>query len=195
MRLQELEHAAELVLRVPTILYRVQRTRSRAGSVTIGPLRLPPRGLLSNRFDLANDDVAYFAEMDTTAVYETLARRETTTLSLSATVAQRQLLTLRTTQPLALLDLRGHAHAWPVLQSLRYAATQSVAASTQAAGYQGIVYRSAQQYGADCYAIFGIGALKSLRLVSRTTLVHAATGSVHRVVAGAVRGSKVPLVP
>lgn len=143
MKLEELELATDAHLPVPTVLYRVQRIRSLPGAVVIGSLRLPPRGGLFNRFDLVADDVGYFADSGATAVYETLARREATVLSMSGSVALRQLLTLQTTQPLILLDLRPHAHRWPVLQSLRYGSNQSLAAAARAAGYQGVVYRSA----------------------------------------------------
>jgi RES domain len=195
MKLEELELATDLHLVVPTILCRVQRIRAHAGSVAIGPLRLAPSGLLVGRFDLPHEVVGYFAESGVTAVYETLARREATTLSLTAGPARRQLLNLRTTQPLTLLDLRGHANAWPVLQSLRYSVTQSLGAAAQAAGYHGITYRSAQQYGSDCYSIFGARALASLRIVSRVRLVNPKTGGLHHAAFDAIRGSQIPLVP
>jgi hypothetical protein len=195
MKLDDLELATDYHLPVPTVLYRVQRIRALAGAVALGSLRLPPRGRLLNRFDLSADDVGYFAESSETAVYETLARREATMLSKSGSVALRQLLTVQTTQPLVLLDLRPHASQWPVLQSLRYASNQALAAAAQAAGYQGVLYRSAQQYGADCYAIFGAAPLRSLRLVRRAALVHNVTGALHRAVADALRGSHLPLVP
>jgi hypothetical protein len=195
MKLEELELATDFHLPVPTILYRVQRIRSLPGAVVHGSLRLPPRGRLLYRFDLAIEDVGYFADSGETAVYETLARRDTTVLSKSGSVALRQLLTMQTTQPLVLLDLRPHANQWPVLQSLRYASNQALAAAAYAAGYQGVAYRSAQQYAADCYAVFGAGPLRSLRLVRRALLVHRVTGALHRAVADAVRGSQVPLAP
>lgn len=140
MKLVELEHAVDFTLPSPSILYRVQRLRSRRGAVAIGPLRVPPRGLLLNRFDLVDDEAAYFAESSETAVYETMARREATSLSMT-TVASRALLTLQTTAPLRLLDLRFHAGAWPVLQSLRYAETQELAREARALGYDGFIYR------------------------------------------------------
>lgn len=193
MKLEELEHAPEFVLPSPSILYRVQRLRSRPGAVAVGPLRLPPRGLLLNRFDLVDDEVAYFAESSDTAVYETLARREATMLSM-AVVAGRALLTLQTTAPLRVLDLRFHAGAWPVLQSLRYGETQELAAEAHAAGYAGIVYRSAQQYGSDCVVLFGEGAMRSMKLVTKLPLVSPA-GALHRAAAEAVRGAKIPFAP
>jgi hypothetical protein len=193
MNLTELEYANDCDLPAPTILSRVQRQRSRPGAVAIGPLRLPPRGLMKGRFDLADDDVGYFADSPETAIYETLARREATALSMS-TLAKRSLLTLRTTAPLTLLDLRCHACAWPVLQSLRYQITQELAKSAREHGYQGIVFRSAQQYGSDCFALFG-DALRTIRLESKLPLLQPGTGALHRAMAAAVRGSQIPLTP
>lgn len=193
MKLVELEHAVDFTLPSPSILYRVQRMRSRRGAVAVGPLRVPPRGLHLNRFDLVDDEVAYFAESSETAVYETLARREATMLSLTV-VASRVLLTLQTTAPLRLLDLRFHAGAWPVLQSLRYAETQELAREARALGYDGLIYRSAQQYGSDCVVLFGAGAMRCVKLVTKLPLVSPA-GALHRAAAEAIRGAKVPLTP
>lgn len=156
MKLVELQHAVDFTLPSPSILHRVQRRSSRRGSVVFGPLRVAPRGLLLNRFDLADEEVGYFAESSEAAVYETLARREATALSL-ASVASRVLLTLRTTEALRLLDLRLHASSWPVLQSLRYTETQELAANARDHAYDGVIYRSAQQYGSDCVAALRSG--------------------------------------
>jgi RES domain len=193
MKLAELEHAVDFTLPAPSILYRVQRLRSRRGAVAVGSLRTPPRGLLLNRFDLVDDEVGYFAESSETAVYETLARREATSLSIAA-VAGRALLTLQTTAPLHLLDLRFHAGAWPVLQSLRYVQTQELAREARAIGYDGLIYRSAQHYGSDCVVLFGAGAMRCVKLVTKLPLVNSA-GALHRAAAEAIRGAKVALVP
>lgn len=194
MKLVELEHhPADFTLPSSSVLHRLQRLRSRRGAVAVGPLRLAPRGLLLNRFDLVDDEVAYFAESCATAVYETLARREATSLSMS-TVAGRVLLTLQTTAPLHLLDLRFRAGAWPVLQSLRYAETQELAQEARAAGYDGIIYRSAQQHGSDCVVLFGVDAMRCVKLVSKLPLA-SPTGALHRAAAEAIRRAKIPLTP
>ena len=193
MRLADLEHAADFELPAQFILNRVQRRRTRKGTVSIGALRLPPRGLLHARFDLADDEVGYFAEAGETAIYETLARREASMLTMP-NVEARALLTFLTTVPLQLIDLRFHANAWPVLQSLRYPATQQLAQEIRDQRYAGIAYRSAQQHGADRFAIFG-RAMATLRLKSRAPLVHSVTGALHRAAADAIRGSQIPLAP
>jgi hypothetical protein len=193
MRLTDLAYAPEFSLPDPFILSRIQRARVPAGAVAIGPLKLAPRGTLRNRFDLLDDEVGYFAESAEAAVYETLARREAIALSMSV-LRKRVLLTLRSTLPLKLLDLRPHASSWPVLQSLRYRSTQELAKDARDLGYTGIVYRSAQQFGSDCFALFGPAAMSSLRQESKHTLVSPA-GALHRAAAAAVRGSQIPLVP
>jgi len=161
--------------------------------VAVGPLRVPPRGKLFNRFDLVGDETAYFGESAETAVYETLARREAVTVAM-ATLVGRVLLTLQTTASLRLLDLRFHAGAWPVLQSLRYNVTQGLSQDAHALGYDGIIYRSAQQYGSDCVVLFGAGAMRCMRLVSKLPLV-SPSGALHRAAADAIRGAKIPLTP
>jgi hypothetical protein len=80
------------------------------------------------------------------------------------------------------------------LTSLRYGVTQALAATLRAAGSDGFIYRSAQQYGADCYCIVGAALLSTLHLVARVALTNPA-GGLHRVVVDALRGAQVPLVP
>lgn len=200
MTLQELEDSPEHTLVASTTLHRVQRLSARAGAVVIGALKLPPRAAMAGRFDLPNLDVGYFADGAVTAVYETLARRDAMTLSVSGAIALRQLLTMRTTQPLRLLDVRGKAHDWPVLQSLRYGVTQALAAAAKTAGFEGVIYRSAQRHDAECYALFGAAPLASLRLLAAVPLALApaspsGTYRLHRAVADAIRGSQVVLTP
>lgn len=192
MNLADLQFAPDYSLGAPSILHRVQRAPAHRNSIAIGVLRVPPGGLLLNRFDLPDDVVGYFAEIPEAAVYESICRREVHGVS-TRVLSKRALLALRTTVPIAFLDLRPHAPAWPVLQSLRYARTQQLALEARNAGYAGVVYRSAQQYGADCYAVFG-ASLRGLRLVSKAALATAA-GNLHRAAAAAIRGSRIPLLP
>lgn len=147
---------------------------------------------MSTRFAVPSVPASYFAESPETAVYESLVRREAISLSISS-AASRVLFCLRTTRPVQLLDLRPHASSWPVLQSLRFASTQEVASEAVAAGFEGIAYRSAQQYGQDCLVVFGDG-LKSFRLVWRKALV-LKDGSMHQALAAAIRGGQIMVVP
>lgn len=192
MQLQDLQYAPTHTLAASQTVYRVQRRRSRVGTVVVGALRLPPASAANARFSLAAELSGYFAESPLTACYESLVRREATALSL-ADAAQRQLLCLRCMQPLQLLDLRPHAGTWPVLQSLRFGATQALAAGAHAAGYDGIAYRSAQQYGQDCFVVFGAG-LAGFRLVWRKPLLHA-SGGIHQALAAAARGGQIAVTP
>lgn len=191
MKLSDLQYAPDLALPVPTVMFRVQRLRQRKGTVATGHFRTPGRGVALNRFDLSTDEVGYCAEAAETAIYESLARREALVLSLSL-VATRCLLVLQTTRSLRLLDLRSHATHFPVLQSLRTHVTRDIAQQARAVGYQGIVYRSAQQYGADCYALFG-ATMAAFRLISKFPLIDPHSGALHRAVAAALLGSQVPV--
>lgn len=193
MRLTELQYAPDCQLAAHSVLHRIQRIRSRPGTVSVGALRMPPAGSMVGRFDLSAMVVGYFAESAEAAIYETLARREATLLSL-ADVGRRVLLSMRTSATLNLLDLRPHAATWPVLQSLRYASTQMLAHDAHEHGFDGVVYRSAQQYGRDCFALFG-EATSALRAISKTPLLELRTGALHRAVATAIRGSQIPLTP
>lgn len=192
MKLVDLGFAPELILPAPTLLHRVQLTRSRRGAVAIGHVRVPPPALLVNRFDIADLPVAYFADAGETAVYEALARREVHFLMLRE-IERRSLLVFQTVRPKRLLDLRPHAGTFPVLQSLRFVETQEIAREAYEAGFEGIAYRSAQQYGADCFALIG-KAVGSLRLVKKVPLFHPTTKTLHHSVAEAQRGSRIALL-
>ncbi|MFZ2988616.1 RES family NAD+ phosphorylase [Ideonella sp.] len=192
MKLRDLQHLPPLTLAASQTVYRVQRTKARPGAASIGPLKMAPVGDMSGRFALANTETGYFAESPETAIYESLVRREAVSLSLS-NAANRQLLCLRTTRPVQLLDLRQHAESWPVLQSLRFSVTQEIAAGALAERFEGIAYRSAQHYGQDCFVVFGAG-LKSFKLVWRKALV-LPDGSMHQSLAAAVRGGQIVLAP
>jgi RES domain len=192
MKLAELQYLPLTTLATSQTVYRVQRGRPRPEAATVGPLKLAPAGDRSSRFAIAAALAGYFAESPETAVYESLVRREAVSLSIS-NAASRVLLCLRTTRPMQLLDLRPHASSWPVLQSLRFASTQEIAAEAFAAGFEGIAYRSAQQYGQDCFAICG-ATLRGVRLVWRKALV-LKDGSVHEALATAIRGGQIVVVP
>lgn len=192
MRLHDLQYLPPVTLAASQTVYRVQRARARPGATTIGPLKMAPVGDMSSRFAIAKAATCYFAESPETALYESLVRREAVSLSLSS-AAGRQLLCLRTTRPIQLLDLRPHASSWPVLQSLRFSVTQDIAAEAAAAGFEGIAYRSAQHYGQDCFVVFGVG-VKAFKLVWREALM-LPDGSMHQALAAAIRGGQIMLAP
>lgn len=194
MKLIDLTHYEELILPRLQSMYRLQRIRRSATTVCIGALRLPPTGLLTGRFDLPDMPVGYFGESPQTAAYETVARREAEGLSL-ADLRQRSLLWVQLTQPVRLLDLRPHATSWPVLMSLRLSQTQELALDVRAGGFDGVIYRSAQHYGHDCYVLFGEAVLAGLRRIESRSLIDARSGALHRLVADVARGSQLPLTP
>ena len=193
MRLAELSSPTTFHLPVPTVLRRVQRTRARPGSAAVGPVRMAPPGTLSGRFDLAREVTGYFAASTTTAVLESIARREARAVSM-ALLSTRLELVVYTTSTLLLLDLRPYATDWPVLQSLRLSETQELAADAFTAGFHGIIYSSAQHHGQDCYALFG-GAMTGLKLIQKLPLVDPLTGRLLRAAHDALHHAKVPLTP
>ena len=101
---------------------------------------------------------------------------------------------VQTTAKLPLLDLRPHASSWPVLHSLRFDQTQALAAEAHAAGFLGVVYKSAQQYDNDCFALWG-QALTALRRMFVDSLVEPGSGNLHIALATALKGSRLPLLP
>ena len=134
---------------------------------------------------------AYFALAPETALYEAVFRREAASVSISL-LAQRELLAIQLIADVQLLDLRGHASV-PVLQSLRFAETHELALQAWRSGVDGMIYKSAQQFGQDCVVLFDppASATKSLW---KTRLVNE-YGAVSRWVAFAARASGMPLVP
>lgn len=192
MKLHDLQYAPTTSLAVSQTVYRVQRSRAHPDSVRVGALRLAPAADTSSRFAIGTEPVAYFAESPETALYESLVRREAVLLSMKM-VSARALLCLRTTRSLQLLDLRPHAPSWPVLQSLRFEATQGIAKDALATGFDGIVYRSAQQYGQDCLVVFGLAA-DAFKLAWRKPLVRP-DGALHQALATAIRGGQIMVVP
>lgn len=87
-----------------------------------------------------------------------------------------------------------HASSWPELQSLRLAHALKLAADAHAQGFAGIVYCSAQQNNMACYAVLG-DALTSMRAAWTEHPVEPGSGNLHRAIAAALEGSKVPLTP
>lgn len=186
----DLQFALEYSVPKHATLFRIQRLRNRKGARRYGGIRVSGAGEpLRGRFDLGQAPVAYFAESPETAVYEVMARREAEILSV-ADAALRGLLYATCRRPLRLLDVRPHANAWPFLQATRFQATQQLARSVANAGYEGLVYKSAQQHGADCFAIFGEAALRSIRVTASENLV-GPNGELHQALSSAARGAAI----
>lgn len=161
-------------------------------AIVRGDLHLAPIGSLSGRFDLADVPSAYLAEAPDTALFEAVFRRESTGVSVSA-LQLRELLAVQTNAELVLGDLRPHATAWPVLQSLRFSETQALATGAHRAGFDGLIYRSAQHFAQDCVVLFDPGSAATKPLW-RVALANR-QGAVNNWVADAARRSRVPLLP
>ena len=192
MKLADLEHLSPYRLAQGQSLYRTQRAAVTGSAIARGPLHLAPVGSLSGRFDLAGLPCAYLAEAPDTALFEAIFRREATSVSVAA-LQLRELVAVQTRHEVMLGDLRPHAAAWPVLQSLRGSETRGLAAEAHKAGFSGLVYRSAQHFGQDCFALFDPPSTLTKELW-RVALANA-QGAVNKWVADAERRSLVPLVP
>lgn len=172
--------------------YRIQREKARKDSIRSNGFILPPTGKTGGRFDLSLHATAYLADSPETALYETTFRRETRNYTI-ASLRDRSLVVFETTQRLRLVDLRGHEESFPVLQSLRYEHTQSLADDCYKLGMQGIVYASAQHPHHDSLCVFENG-LASMRKISSTPLIEPKSNRFLKAVVNAAQGSRVPII-
>lgn len=178
-------------LPAPCLFHRVQLIRPRAGSLQMNGLSMSPVGLMHGRFCLPSEPVAYLADSQETALYESLLRRETVSRSLSE-LRRRCLVEFATTAALRLADLRGLAEPYPVLQSLRVAQTQELASDCRAMALDGVVYASAQHPLHTCMALFQSGITRLSKRGSQR-LVKPGTNRLLRVLQTALWRSGVPL--
>lgn len=182
------------ILEVPAhqVWHRVQRKTARKDSVRHKGYVLAPPGVLAGRFDLVDEATAYLADSPETALYESLFRREVRSCHFSR-IEQRALLTFETQAPLRLVDLRGLEAHYPVLQSMRYEASQAFAATCRQQGLNGVLYASAPHPSHSCVCLFGSGIDRTKKLEA-VTLVQPGTGLLHKAVVLAARGSQVPML-
>ncbi len=178
-------------LAAPYVFYRTQLIRPRVTSVQMNGVSMPPVGLMHGRYCLPDEPVAYLADSPDTALYESLLRRETVSRSLSE-LRRRCLVEFVTTGTLRLADLRGLAEPYPVLQSLRVAQTQELAADCRAMHLDGMVYASAQHPHHTCIALFQSG-IKQLSKRSSQRLIKPGTNRLLQVLQTALWRSGVPL--
>lgn len=178
-------------LAAPYVFYRVQLIRSRATSLKMNGLSMPPMGLMHGRFCLPHEPVAYLADGPETALYESLFRRETVSRTISE-LRRKCLVEFATTGTLRLADLRGLAEPYPVLQSLRVAQTQELAVDCRAMELDGVVYASAQHPHHTCIALFQSG-ISQLSKRDSQRLVKMGTNRLLQVVQTALWRSGVPL--
>lgn len=172
--------------------YRIQRKAARKDSIRLKGYVLTPPGGLSSRFDLAGESTAYLGDTPETALYESLFRREIRSCSWER-LKQRALVSFEIKSRLRLADLRGLPEHYPVLQSMRYEHTQSLAAECRQQDLHGILYASAQHLHHDCICLFESG-MEQTRKTSSIPLVQAATGQLHKSVIAAAYRSQVPVI-
>ena len=191
MNLDTFEGTPPFLLNRHRVLFRIQPARARPGSPAIGALRVARASSLAGRFSIPDRRVAYFADSQDTAGYEVFGRREQQFISLERLRAG-ELLCAELADDMILLDLTQHAASYPVLQSTRYSPTQALAAEAASAGFDGIAYRSAQQHGGTCYALFE-HTFAHVRARWRQRLVQPRTGNLHRLVVTVASGAQLPL--
>lgn len=172
--------------------YRIQRSSWRKSSVRTRGFILPPYGVPTGRFDLADEPTAYLADSELTAMYEAIFRRDTRSYTLDQ-LRQRTLTAFSTSPGIRLVDLRGLEENYPVLQSLRYETTQAFAADARMAGAHGVMYASAQHPHHACICLFECG-VASMTKLSSTPLVQLGSDRLHRSVLRAALGSQVQIV-
>lgn len=171
------------------VWFRIQRTKARTDSVRARGFILPPPGILSGRFDLADEVTAYLADSEVTSVYESAFRREARDYPL-ARLKERALTSFRSTKVLRLVDLRSLEERYPVLQSLRYELTQAFASDARSLEVDGIAYSSAQHPHHSCFCLFERGVARMMR-IDTIPLVEPGSGRIHRAVVEAAHGSMV----
>lgn len=192
MKLTDLSHYAPFILPPGFSVFRVQRKVGMRGTVKTGPFLTPPVHVQANRFDIAGVPVGYVATDPLTSLYETAARRDVMIVS-QAHLRDRWLLELQSDSQLNLLDLRPHAHHWPVLYANRYPSTQALAADARASGFDGVLYQSAQQFGSECLAVFD-AVMFDFNVIA-TQELQLASGALNTLVVAALRGAELPLGP
>ena len=175
-------------------VYRIQPSTPRAATLNFGGIFVAPPGLMACRYDLPRQPVAYFGFDEATAMYETFARRDASLIPL-ALLSTRSLLTASFgSAGLNLADLGPHAADWPALQAMRYASTQELALDLASAGFDGVLYPSAQRAGSDCLALFGAAAIGKVAVLRTDPLYDAATRRLHHGVVDAARGAELPVI-
>lgn len=152
------------------IFHRVQRIERLKNSVVINGMILPPGGLRVGRFCLKEGVTAYLADTAETALYEAVFRRELKMHVPLNDLKSRALACFVSKKPLRLVDLRGSEVEYPFLQSLRIGLTQAFADCCFDAGYDGIIYGSAQHPRHSCLCIFEKG-LKKFEFLNAYPLV------------------------
>jgi len=173
--------------------HRVQRTRAVSGSVRLNGHILPPTGLMTGRFDLADEPTTYLADSEDTSLYVAIFRREIHSYRLQR-LKQRSLATFETRKRLRVAALRGLEEEHPVLQSARYVFTQEFALDCRKRDLDGILYASAQHANHGCVCLFKSGIAK-IRRMSLTPLVQSGSLQLHRAVVRAAWGSRIPIDP
>ncbi|OWQ92234.1 hypothetical protein CDN99_07805 [Roseateles aquatilis] len=175
-----------LELRAGEVLFRVQRIAPTPQTPRLGPVKLQQPGGMTGRLDLSDRPTVYFARHPQTALYETHFRRNVHTVDPVA-LKGCELIAVKTTLRMKLVDLRPHVSDRPGLHSVRIRATQCLATDLCERGFDGLVYRSAQHADHDCVLLFDPSA-ESFSALWKSPLI-AADGRVNSWIQVALHGA------
>lgn len=164
------------IIEIPAgdVFYRIQLTKPRKTSVRKNRMILAPAGLQSGRFCLKSSITAYIGDSPETALYEAVLRREIKSSIPLESLRKKSLASFEIKKSLRLVDLRGLEEKYPVLQSQRIQFTQAFAEECFSAGYDGILYASAQHPHHECICLFETG-IQKMKFVEAFPLVKPGT--------------------
>jgi hypothetical protein len=153
-------------------LFRIQYKSANKNSKRINRHILPSPEIIpdNTRFGLDGQNVAYYGGSELTALYETYFRREQNKSISKDILKKRNLIVFKSKSNLRLLDLRGMAADYPFLYSMRYEKTKEISQKCFDAGYDGIIYMSAQHVNHDCYCLYERG-MRKLKAIEELPLI------------------------
>jgi hypothetical protein len=171
--------------------YRVQRTNSLETTVVHGGFLLPPRGSLNGRFDVPQAATAYFAASMSTAILESVARRNKQAIAL-ADLMSREIVCVKQIAALRLIDTRGLERYFQDLVADRYSRCQRLALQAYDAGLDGVIYASAQHPASFCFSVFE-SQLDKLRIVEHIPMVSGRGKRLFKVVQDTLESANFPV--
>jgi RES domain-containing protein len=171
--------------------YRVQRIKSSKTTVVHEGFLLPPRGLMTGRFDVPDVATAYFAASMSTAILESVARRNKQAVAL-ADLMSREIVCVQQIAALKLLDTRGMERDFQDLVADRYSRCQRLALEAYDAGLDGVIYASAQHPESFCFSVFEL-QLDKLRIVKEMPMVRGRDKRLLKVVQETLESANFPV--
>jgi len=174
--------------------YRVQLTKPIKNTLRIGDVLMPPANVMNGRYSCEFQPTAYFADSGITALYEALFRRERSDGVPLEDLRRRSLIAFLNQSILRLVDIRGVEEEYPLLQSQRLNETRRISSEVHRAGFDGIIYSSAQHPRHDCVCLYSPG-IEKMKLRHALSLVRPGSNALLELVVEASRRSALEIVP